>query len=428
MKEPTDPPLSASYPQVGPGTRLNGIYVIDRLIGTGGMGQVYAGHSIETADKVAIKMLRPELARNDTYLALFRKEAAALHRTLHDAIVRYYLFTSDPDLRCPYLAMEFVEGESLATILSRQPLDLDAVRILQRRLATGLDVAHRAGVIHRDVSPDNIILPGNDPTRAKIIDFGIARDALGDATVIGGDFAGKSSYVSPEQVGLFGGVVTAKSDIYSLGLTLAAALLGAPLDMGGLPANMVQKRTSVPDLSEIPAEMRPLLRSMLQPPPEDRPGSMADVAAWPTDAMPALAQPAPGRDRRWIAAGVAAAVVLVGVGIGMLGVGGGSHVRKSEAPDLAPPGPARPAAEALDGAVVQPVETPPQPSEPGPSAPTPGAPVALAPAPSDAPAAAPSTPHNPSAPADRAAAELAADLAPSALSLRVSVQAGLRPG
>ncbi len=382
MKEPSAPPLG-SYSLAGPGTRLNGVYVIDRLIATGGMGQVYVGHTIETADKVAIKMIRPELAQSDTHLALFRKEAAALHRTLHDAIVRYYIFTTDPDLRCPYLAMEFVEGESLADMLERGPLDLDKVRILQRRLAAGLDVAHRAGVVHRDVSPDNIILPDNDPNRAKIIDFGIARDAFGGATLIGGDFAGKSNYVSPEQIGLFGGEVTTKSDIYSLGLTLAAALLGRPLDMGGLPAEMVRKRSSVPDLSKIPVEMRQLLSRMLQPRPEDRPGSMADVASWPTDGMPASAQPVPRNVRRWSVPAAAAAFALVGVGIiSVISIGYGPHFRKSEGSDPSRPGPAQRTVEALGDAPPPPVEITPQPPQPSPNPPPPGAlPAALAQAP-----------------------------------------------
>ena len=321
MKEPTAPLLGNSYPQVGPGTRLNGIYQVDQLIATGGMGQVYAGHAVETGDRIAIKMIRPELAKSETYLALFRKEAAALHRTPHEAIVRYYVFSTDPVLHCPYLAMEFVEGESLGSMLRRNPLDLDAVRILQRRLAAGLDVAHRAGVVHRDVSPDNIILPDNDPNRAKIIDFGIARDGLGAATVIDGEFAGKSNYVSPEQAGLFGGKVTAQSDIYSLGLTLAAALLGAPLDMGGLPADMVAKRQAVPDLSAIAPEMRPLLRRMLQPRPADRLASMAEVATWPTGGPGTSRHAGRGAGRRrWILPAAAVGVAALGAGAGVIGL------------------------------------------------------------------------------------------------------------
>ena len=118
-------------------------------------------------------------------------------------------------------------------------------------------------------------------TRAKIIDFGIARSTqIGDKTIIGSGFAGKDNYVSPEQVGLFGGEVTAKSDIYSLGLLLFYALTGQKLDMGGSQFQLVEKRRRVPDLGGVDMRIRPLLEQMLQPDPESRPATMAEIANW----------------------------------------------------------------------------------------------------------------------------------------------------
>lgn len=266
---------------IGPGTRLNGIYEIERLIAAGGMGEVYKGRAIQTGDPVAIKTIRPELARNEAALTLFRKEAAALHNLHHEAIVRYFVFSVDPDLGAPYLAMEYVDGQPLSEVLKQGPLGYDAVRILQRRLAGGLQAAHELGIVHRDVSPDNVILPAGNAARAKIIDFGIARSTvLGEGTVIGGGFAGKYSYVSPEQLGLYGGDVGAPSDIYSLGLVLAEALTGRPLDMGGSQVEVVEKRRRVPDFSAVDSRLRPLLERMLEPKPSDRIASMAEVAAW----------------------------------------------------------------------------------------------------------------------------------------------------
>src|SRR5215470_4067313 len=267
--------------RVSPGTRLNGIYEIEHQIGVGGMGEVYKGHAIQTGDPVAIKMMLGDLVENEAALALFRKEASALHYLQHDAIVRYYVFTVEPVLQRPYLAMEFVDGRSLHDILQEAPLPFEAVRALMQRLASGLQVAHDRGIIHRDVSPDNIIIPDGDVRRAKIIDFGIARSThLGQATVIGSGFAGKYNYVSPEQLGLFGGEVTARCDIYSLGLVLYEALTGRPLDMGGSQVEIVEKRRKVPDLGAVDMRFRPLLEKMLQPEPAQRPDSMAAVAGW----------------------------------------------------------------------------------------------------------------------------------------------------
>src|SRR3954447_1924466 len=168
-------PFNPSYRGVPPGTRLNGIYEIDEMIGAGGMGEVYKSHAIQTGAAIAIKMLLPEMAENEAALGLFRKEAAALHNLPHDAIVRYFLFTVEPVLQRPYLAMEFVNGRSLSDLFDEGPLTFEALVKLMQRVASGLDAAHEHGIIHRDVSPDNIIVPLDDVRRAKIIDFGIAR-------------------------------------------------------------------------------------------------------------------------------------------------------------------------------------------------------------------------------------------------------------
>src|SRR3954447_24516620 len=274
-------PFNPSYRGVAPGTRLNGIYEIDEMIGAGGMGEVYKGHEIQTGAAVAIKMLLPDMAENEAALALFRREAAALHNLPHEAIVRYFLFTVEPALQRPYLAMEFVDGRSLSDILEEGPLTFEALVKLMRRIAAGLQAAHERGIIHRDVSPDNIIVPLGDVTRAKIIDFGIARSTqLGDKTIIGSGFAGKDNYVSPEQVGLYGNEVTAKSDVYSLGLLLFYSLTGQKLDMGGSQFQLVEKRRRVPDLGGVDARIRPLLERMMQPDPANRPASMAEIVNW----------------------------------------------------------------------------------------------------------------------------------------------------
>jgi hypothetical protein len=299
---------------VSVGTTLNGIYEVERLIAVGGMGEVYKGRAIQTGDAVAIKMIRPELARDEAALALFRREAAALHNLYNEAIVRYYVFTIDPGTQSPYLAMEFVDGQPLSERIKEAPLSVDEVDLLRRRIAPGLHAAHLLGIVHRDVSPDNIILPGGSIARAKIIDFGIARSSiLGEGTVIGSGFAGKYNYVSPEQLGLFGGDVTGRSDMYSFALVLAEALAGKPLDMGGSQVQILDKRRRLPDLSGIDARIRPLLARMLAPDPADRFADMSEVASWQPPTAPAKAVGAGGSSTQLVA-GIAALALLAGGG------------------------------------------------------------------------------------------------------------------
>ena len=269
------PPASDSLP---PGTQLNGIYEIDRKIASGGMGEVYRGHNIHTDEPVAIKAVLPELARDETILGLFTKEARVLSRLSHDAIIRYHAFAVDPVLRRPYLAMEFVDGISLADLALESPLAGEDVRRLLIRLASGLYVAHSAGVIHRDLSPDNVILPNRRVEEAKLIDFGIAKSTqLGEKTLLGDKFAGKYNFVSPEQLGLFGGKVTAQSDVYSLGLVAASALLGRAIDMSGSLVESIERRRVVPDLGGIVGPMRQVIEAMLVPEPEQRLADMEEV-------------------------------------------------------------------------------------------------------------------------------------------------------
>lgn len=327
-----------SYRGVPPGTSLNGVYAIDQMIGAGGMGEVYRGHEVQTGATVAIKMLLPDMAENEAALALFRREASALLNLHHDAIVRYFLFTVEPTLQRPYLAMEFIDGRSLSDILEAGPLPYEDVVKLVRRVASGFHVAHQGGLVHRDVSPDNIIVPRGGVSSAKIIDFGIARfTTVGDPTIIGDGFAGKHNYVSPEQVGLFGHDVTFKSDIYSFGLVLFYAATGHKLDMGGSQFQLVEKRRKVPDLSEVDPRLRPMLEQMLQPDPNDRPASMAEIGAWPfpersvavpkpelaraTNSAANKAVPAPRKERDlgrgvWLKSLIASiALLLIGGGV-----------------------------------------------------------------------------------------------------------------
>jgi hypothetical protein len=240
------------------------------------MGEVYRARHVELGSEHAIKIMLPSLAEDPKIVHLFREEARKLGRLNNDAVVDYEgFFRDEHGLR--YLVTEFVPGESLEQVLHRRRLEPDEVLRLRDRLALGLAAAHEMGIVHRDVSPENILLPDGNIGRAKLIDFGIAKSTDPAAlTIIGGDFAGKYSYVSPEQVGLFGGRIDLRSDIYSLGLVLAAAAIGfgRKLDMGNSAPTMIAARQRVPDLSEVPASLRPVIAPMLEPHPDHRPPSM----------------------------------------------------------------------------------------------------------------------------------------------------------
>ncbi len=379
---------------VSVGTTLNGIYEVERLIAVGGMGEVYKGRAIQTGDAVAIKMIRPELARDEAALALFRREAAALHNLYNEAIVRYYVFTIDPGTQSPYLAMEFVDGQPLSERIKEGPLNVDEVDLLRRRIAPGLHAAHLLGIVHRDVSPDNIILPGGSIARAKIIDFGIARSSLlGEGTVIGSGFAGKYNYVSPEQLGLFGGDVTGRSDMYSFALVLAEALSGKPLDMGGSQVQILDKRRRLPDLSGIDARIRPLLARMLAPDPADRFADMSEVAAWQPQAATAKAATGGGGSSTRLVAGIAALALLAGGGFY-----GWTLLNDKPKPGGAPP-PALTENRSEAAAPAQPPTAAGQPKAPElvepPAVPPPTVPGQATATPSPAPSPAPATPAKP---------------------------------
>ncbi|MEM5584925.1 protein kinase [Roseibium sp. AS2] len=272
--------MSPSDQLLPTGTRLNSLYEIEEHIADGGIGTVYRARDVESGDPVAIKVLLARFAKDPMILDLFKREAKILRKLKHDALTQYFVFAKEPTLEVYYLAMEFVAGPSLSTRLESGPLEPEAVFRLVHRLASALQAVHDREVIHRDLSPDNIILQNDDVGQAKIIDFGISRANAAGPTIIGDGFAGKVNYVSPEQVGIFDGKVTARSDIYSLGLVIAESLLGRQVDMGGTQVQMVDKRRQLPSLEGVDNRFRPLLEAMLQPDPENRPGSMAEIADW----------------------------------------------------------------------------------------------------------------------------------------------------
>ncbi|MBV5308801.1 protein kinase [Chromatium okenii] len=335
---PTELPTQLTpAPAVGDGippeTLIINTYQIKRLLGGGGMGEVYLARHAGLGTEHAIKVIRPSMGDNTQVMDLFYREARVLRGVRHDAVVNYDGFVRDAQGR-DYLVMEYVEGIPLSDRLKHQPLTIAEVLTLRDRLCAGLAAAHRQGAVHRDLSPDNVILPNGEIAAAKLIDFGLCK--LTDPeqkTIVGTAFAGKYRYAAPEQFGMFGGVVDARTDIYSLGLVLVAAATGQPLDMGSDFMDALRCRQKVPDLSAVSPALREWLQVMLQPDPAARPESVETlVERWPAKTMLAAQPTTTGKTpdetamgawvtrhepktpsgRRWLLA-VGAALVLAGI-------------------------------------------------------------------------------------------------------------------
>ncbi|AGT11469.1 serine/threonine-protein kinase [Paracoccus aminophilus] len=274
---PPELPPESPAQIVKPGTVINDNYRILETISAGGMGEVYRGENLFTGDPVAVKVILPNLARDQAIIDLFRGEARILVQMRDDAIVRYHNFVRDRGLDRYCLIMEYVEGQHLWDFVkSRGPLSAAEALILLRRLGHGLAEAHARGITHRDLSPDNVILRDDQLDQAVLIDFGIARSTeLGDG--LGGRFAGKFKYIAPEQLGHARGVIGPQADVYGLALMITAAVRGTALDMGSSVVEASETRRRIPDLTGIPHEIYPLLQHMLEPDPAARPESMEAI-------------------------------------------------------------------------------------------------------------------------------------------------------
>lgn len=266
---------SPSPAEIVPGSVLFGVYEIERVLSSGGMGSVYRARHRSLGELRAIKVMRPEVAADPRGTELFMREARALLEVTHDAVTRCHDLLRDDGGRF-YLITELVSGPSLRGLLEERTLSLGEVMRLSVRLAEALEYVHARGVVHRDLSPDNILLPDGKLDQAKIIDFGVARIADGATTAMG--FKGKLAYASPEQLGLFGGKIDARSDLYSLGLVLAEAYIG---DMQcGEPTILraIDRRLAPITLPQsMPERLRTLLQALLMPVPASRVPSAANV-------------------------------------------------------------------------------------------------------------------------------------------------------
>jgi hypothetical protein len=203
-----------------------GEYRLIERIGRGGMGLVFLAEQPSLERKVALKILRPELAGSNHAAERLKREARAVAKLRHPGIVAVHGFGEERGVR--YLAMEYVPGRTLEEELALGPIALARKLAWIRDLARALDYAHREGVVHRDMKPSNVRITTQD--RAMLLDFGLVRSLDSDAATLTDSFAGSPAYAAPEQI-TSSASIDARSDVYSLGVTLYRCLTGVtPFD------------------------------------------------------------------------------------------------------------------------------------------------------------------------------------------------------
>ena len=247
-------------------TQLGDRYDVGQVIGRGGMAEVYEGTDRRLNRKVAIKVLRPDLARDPMFQERFRREAQSAAGLNHPNIVAIYdtgedLITSgESQVSVPYIVMEFVDGVTLRQMLTNGPRILPerALEVVAGVLAA-LDYSHRHGIVHRDIKPANIMINANGD--AKVMDFGIARAMSDAATSMTATSAvmGTAQYLSPEQAR--GETVDARSDIYSTGCVLYELLVGKPPFNGDSPVSIAYQHVNEP--AKAPSSVDPSIPSTL---------------------------------------------------------------------------------------------------------------------------------------------------------------------
>ena len=255
------------------GQVLNNTYEIEGILGRGGTGEVYRARNQVNDRIVALKALNREFSRDEGYLELMKREEE-MRSIMHPAVVRYSENSRTEDGHV-FLVMDYVEGPSLNEKLLRGGQEVRDLLVVGHRVAEGLVATHAHGIVHRDLSPDNIILKGGDPAEAVIIDFGIAKDtSIGARTIVGNDFAGKYEYAAPEQVE---GKAEARSDLYALGASLLAAYRGEIPFQRSTPGEMVRRKHSPLDSQGVPEPLKGVIDWLTAPELDARPRDAAEV-------------------------------------------------------------------------------------------------------------------------------------------------------
>jgi serine/threonine-protein kinase len=252
---------------------FNSRYQIGAMIGTGGMADVYVAEDLRLHRKVAVKILRSDLARDPAFIARFKKEALAAGALNNPRIVA--VFDSGEDGAESYIVMELVSGHTLRQVLQtgREIPESESIAIVMEILEA-LEYSHEQGIIHRDIKPGNIMI--TDSGKVKVMDFGIARalDDIGATMTNTWNVVGTAQYLSPEQA--TGEYSDPRSDIYSVGCLMYELLVGRPPFVGDTPVSIAFQHVSAPltppsDINpDIDPNLETIIKVALQKDPNNR--------------------------------------------------------------------------------------------------------------------------------------------------------------
>ncbi|MBD8042396.1 Stk1 family PASTA domain-containing Ser/Thr kinase [Arthrobacter sp. Sa2BUA2] len=259
------------HPTLNTDRILNGRYEVGELIGRGGMADVYLGRDSRLGRSVAIKVLRPDLARDPLFQSRFRREAQAVAGLNHPSIVSVYdtgdqeaADGSHDEVRLPFIVMEYVSGRTLRDLIKAGEISIDAAVDYTLGVLAALEYSHRSGIVHRDIKPANVMVAADG--RVKVMDFGIARAIADSAATMTQTQAviGTAQYLSPEQAR--GETVDARSDLYSAACLFFEMLAGRPPFVGDSPVSVAYQhvREQPPKASSFNREVSPALDSVLE--------------------------------------------------------------------------------------------------------------------------------------------------------------------
>jgi len=280
---------------LGRNAPILGSYRLLHLLGQGGMGRVFLAEHVKLGRKVALKMLRPELAANAEAVRRFFAEARAVNQVAHENIVAVTdFFEADGAGQAPYLIMEFLEGESLRSLLDRELVPAPSRSVaIALQLADALAAVHEAGIVHRDLKPDNVFLVerGGRADVVKILDFGVAKlrsagDGRSMLQTAHGTVLGTPEYMAPEQAEATL-KVDHRADVYALGVILYEMVSGKkPIVGSTISETLIKQLTWTPPLpseaaldASIPLELEALIMRCLEKQADRRPRDMREVQA-----------------------------------------------------------------------------------------------------------------------------------------------------